>query len=302
MAKIAFLFPGQGSQALGMGAEAAAECPAARALFDEASAILGYDLLKSCVEGPAERLNSTAVSQPALYVCGLAAAERLKQREPETFAACAGAAGLSLGEYTALTFAGAWSFADGLRVVKVRGESMQAAADALPSGMASVLGLDAEKLEALRAAAAADGRLWLANFLCPGNVAVSGEAAGCAALERLGPEMGATKVVRLQVAGAFHTPIMQPAVAPLQAALAAASLRAPRLPVYSNVDAVPHGTPDAIRTQLARQVVEPVQWEATQRQLLADGFDKFFELGPGRTLAGLMKRVLRKAEVANVSA
>lgn len=303
MGKTAFLFPGQGAQALGMGAEVAAKVPAARSLFDRASALLGYDLLAACVEGPLERLNSTAVSQPALFVAGLAAVEQLRQEKPDAVAAASVAAGLSLGEYTALVFADAMSFDDALAVVKVRGESMQAAADATPSAMTSVLGLDVAAVEGLcqEAKVETGSFVRLSNYLCPGNLVVSGETPAIDVIERLAPEKGAMKTIRLAVAGAFHTPLMKPADDRLAAALAGVTIRAPRIPVISNVDALPHSDPSEIRDILVRQVLEPVRWEDSMRYLLDNGFDVFYELGPGRVLAGLMKRIHRRAEVINVT-
>jgi [acyl-carrier-protein] S-malonyltransferase len=283
-----------------MGKEAAA-IPAARELFDRASSILGYDLYVQCTEGPEDRLNATDVCQPALYVAGLAALERLKATKPEVLADVQGAAGLSLGEYTALAFAGAMSFEDGLRVVKVRGESMQAAAEARASGMVSVLGLDEAKVADLAAAASTNGKVWLANYLCPGNIAVSGDKSACDEVERLAESAGALKTVRLLVAGAFHTEIMAPAAERLRQALDRVEIRKPRVPVYSNVDAKPHDDPAEIRSLLVRQVSEPVRWEALMKQMLEDGFDGFYELGPGRVLAGLLKRIHRRAAVENVS-
>ena len=208
---------------------------------------------------------------------------------------------MSLGEYTALAFAGALSFEDGLRVVKVRGESMQAAADARASGMVSVLGLDEAKVADLAAAASTSGKVWLANYLCPGNIAVSGDKAACDEVERLAESAGALKTVRLQVAGAFHTEIMAPAAERLRQVLDQVELRKPRVPVYSNVDAKPHDDPAEIRELLVRQVSEPVLWEASMKRMLEDGFDAFYELGPGRVLAGLLKRIHRRATVENVS-
>jgi [acyl-carrier-protein] S-malonyltransferase len=300
MAKIAFLFPGQGAQTVGMGRQLYETLPAARKLFDEAADVLGYSLIDVCANGPAERLNATDVSQPALFVCSLAALESLKAGEPETVQACEGAAGLSLGEYTALVFAGAMSFADGLRVVQKRGQAMQAAADATPSGMVSVLMLEQSKVDALVAAARVKGVVSIANLLCPGNIAVSGTTEACAEAERLAGTMGG-KAVRLAVAGAFHTELMKPADQAVAAALDAVPSRPPRVPVWSNVDARPHADPDEIRGLLVRQVLQPVQWEQTIRNLLAAGFDKFYEIGPGRVLAGLLKRVQRKVECVNVS-
>jgi [acyl-carrier-protein] S-malonyltransferase len=274
---------------------------AAKQLFDEASEVLGYDLGDVCWNGPADRLNSTVVSQPAIFVASLAALEVLKANDPDTVAACEAAAGLSLGEYTALVFAGALSFRDGLRVVQRRGEAMQAAAEAHPGGMVSVLLLDQAQVEQLCGRARLEGTLQIANLLCPGNVVVSGAQTACAAAERLAQEMGG-RTVRLTVAGAFHTDLMKPADHALAEVLAEVEIRPPRLPVWSNVDARPHTDPAEIRQLLVRQVVQPVLWEQTLRNLLAEGIDRFYEIGPGRVLAGLLKRVQRKAECQNISA
>lgn len=301
MARVAFLFPGQGAQTVGMARELCASLPQARQLFTEASERLGYDLLDVCVNGPAERLNATAVSQPALFVASLAALESLKQTNPQVIEECQAAAGLSLGEFTALTFAGALTFAEGLRLVQRRGEAMQAAADVTPSGMVSVLTLEQAKVEELCAAARENEILQIANFLCPGNYAVSGHRSACERLEKRAAEAGG-RTVRLAVAGAFHTPLMQPAGAALEPAFAAAPLTPPRLPVWSNVTAQPHGTVEEIRVLLRRQITEPVRWEDTMRRLLADGCDRFYEIGPGRVLAGLLKRVQRKVDCQNVNA
>jgi [acyl-carrier-protein] S-malonyltransferase len=302
MSKSAFLFPGQGAQYVGMAKSLCDSHPAARRLFDEASAILGYDLFTTCVDGPKEKLDSTAVSQPAIYVASLAALETLRQQQPDAEASCAAAAGLSLGEYTALAFAGVFSFTDGVRLVQARGQAMQAASDATPSGMVSVLGLDLAKVEDLCAKAREHGVMQVANHLCPGNIVVSGSAQACDAVERLAPEFGAMKTIRLAVAGAFHTDIMRPADNQLAAALERIALVPARVPVWSNVDASPHTDPAEIRALLVRQVLQPVQWERTMRGLLQAGVTKFFEIGPQRVLAGLLKRVDRKAECVNVQA
>jgi [acyl-carrier-protein] S-malonyltransferase len=302
MPKTAFLFPGQGAQTVGMAKDLCATLPAAWGLFDDAAAILGYDLLDVCANGPAEKLNSTVVSQPAIYVASLAALESLRSKDGAVEAEVVAAAGLSLGEYTALAFAGALSFADGLRLVQKRGEAMQAASDATPSGMVSVLGLTPEKVEELCAKARAAGKVQIANLLCPSNIVVSGTRAACAELERLAPDFGAMKTIRLAVAGAFHTDIMKPADEKLAAALAHCELRPVRLPVWSNVDAQPHTEPAEIKGLLVRQVLEPVHWEMTMRHLLQAGVTKFYEIGPGRVLAGLLKRVDRKIACENIAA
>ena len=302
MPKIAFLFPGQGAQTVGMGRELDRDLPAARELFDRANALLGFDLRAACFAGPADALEATDVSQPAIFVASLAALEGLKVEQPDVVAACAGAAGLSLGEYTALVFAGSMSFEDGLRVVRRRGQAMQAAATATPSGMTSVLGLDEAKVDELCARVAPHGRLWKSNFLGPGNIVVSGEAAALAQIEPIATDLGASRVIPLAVAGAFHTPLMKPADAQLAEALAGVPLRPPRVPVYSNVDAAPHDDPEDIRRTLVAQVVGGVRWEESIRRMMADGFDTFYEIGPGRVLTGLLKRIDRKTPCTSVPA
>jgi len=298
----AFLFPGQGAQIVGMGRELASALPAAKALFDEAAEVLGYDLLDLCAHGPAERLNETDVSQPAIFVASLAALESLKATAPEAFAAVTATAGLSLGEYTALVFAGALTFREALQVVKARGEAMQAAARATPSGMLAVLGLEPSEVEVLVAEARSAGTLEIANLLCPGNTVISGTGEALDKFEQICLARGGIRTSRLAVAGAFHTTLMKPADERLAEALAKITVSAPRIPIWSNVDAQPHTDPAEIRALLIRQVLSPVRWEATIRGLMATGTDKFYEIGPGRVLAGLLKRVNRKADMTNVSA
>ncbi len=301
MSKVAFLFPGQGAQAVGIGRQLYETLPAARKLYDEAAEILGYNLAEVCANGPVERLNSTVVSQPAIYVTSLAALESLRASDPDVLSHCAATAGLSLGEYTALVFAGALSFQDGLRIVQRRGEAMQAAADATPSGMVSVVGQEQAKVEELCAAARGNETLAIANLLCPGNIAVSGTQVALEALMSMAEKMG-VKTIRLAVAGAFHTHLMKPADEQLATALDSVEVSPPRVPVWSNVDAQPHSDPADIRRLLIKQVVQPVMWEQTMRNLLATGCDRFYEIGPGRVLAGLLKRVQRKVECHNISA
>lgn len=302
MARIAFLFPGQGAQVVGMAGQLCQSLPAAQTLFDRAAAILGYDLLQVCVHGPAERLNATDVSQPAIFVASLAALEQLKTSEPVCFTDVAATAGLSLGEYTALVHAGALSFEDGLAVVQARGQAMQAAAEATPSGMISILGMEIPEIEELAAEARSAGTIEIANYLCPGNTVLSGTRAAIDRIEQLAAEKGGIRAIRLAVAGAFHTDLMKPADARLAEVLTKTTIAAPSIPVWSNVDAKPHSDPCEIRELLVRQVLSPVRWEDTIRGLLADGVDRFYEIGPGRVLAGLLKRVNRKADIRNVAA
>jgi [acyl-carrier-protein] S-malonyltransferase len=284
---------------------AAALCdslPAAKQLFDRAAGILGYDLLEICRQGPAERLNTTDISQPAIFVASLAAVEQLRAAEPDAFTSVEAAAGLSLGEYTALVHAGSMTFEDGLKVVQARGRAMQAAAEATPSAMVSILGLEVPDIQPLIDEARGADTLEIANYLCPGNTVVSGSKASIERLEQLCQDRGGIRTVRLAVAGAFHTRLMRPADDRLAEALSAAAITKPAAPVWSNVDARPHTDPGEIRELLVRQVVSPVRWEDTIRGLLADGFDRFYEVGPGRVLAGLMKRIQRKADIRNVTA
>jgi [acyl-carrier-protein] S-malonyltransferase len=302
MPKVAFLFPGQGAQFVGMGRELDQELPAARVLFDKAGEILGFDLKRLCVEGPADALESTDVSQPAIYVASLAALESLKCTQPEIVAACQGAAGLSLGEYTALVFAGSIDFESGLKVVRQRGQAMQSAALATKSGMTSVLGLDEAAVDELCRRVAPFGRIWKANLLGPGNIVVSGDAPALEQIDSIAAELGAMKVVPLKVAGAFHSDLMKPADDQLAQILGQSTVASPRIPVYSNVDATPHVDPDDIRRTLVAQVLRGVRWEDSIRRMLADGFDTFYEIGPGRVLTGLLKRIDRKIPCTSIPA
>jgi [acyl-carrier-protein] S-malonyltransferase len=295
MTSVGILFPGQGAQAVGMGRWLCEQHSSAKQYFDRASEVLGYDLASLCSEGPVEQLNETEFSQPALFVVGIAAAEVLRETQPERIESITAAAGLSLGEYTAVCFAGGLRFEDGVRLVQRRGQAMQAAANAVSSGMASVIGLDLDVLQGVCDEARQDGEvLQPANLLCPGNIAVSGHKV---ALERLVPvaeNAGAMKVVPLSVAGAFHTDLMQPAVESLVEALQEMPIADTQIPVYSNVDAKPHQSASEIKDLLSRQVVGSVLWEASIRQMVADGIEKFEEVGTGRVLRGTLKRINRK--------
>ena len=300
MGKIAFLFPGQGAQFVGMGKRLAESLPSVRGLYDRAGGILGYDLARLCFEGPAEDLDSTVGSQPALFVTSLAAVEALRAESPDVVLSCEAAAGLSLGEYTAMVFAGVMDFEAGLRLVQERGAAMQAASDATPSGMVSILGLERVQVEALCEKARAGETLQIANFLCPGNIVISGTNGACERAAELAPALGAMKAVPLAVAGAFHTEIMRPADERLAEALARVRMQKPRIPVVSNVDARPHDDPAEIRQLLIKQILRPVLWEDSMRYLQKQGFDQLYEVGPGRVLRGLLRRIDRKVACQSV--
>jgi len=299
VSKIAFLFPGQGAQHVGMGKTIAEKYPAARALYEQAGEILGFDLAQRCFEGPQEELNSTEISQPAIFVTSLAALEMLREDSPEVVEACEVTAGLSLGEYTALVFAGSLSFDDGLRVVQQRGRAMQAASDATASGMVSLLLLEREQVQELVEEASKAGQIQIANYLCPGNIVVSGETAACERITELAEAAGG-RVAPLAVSGAFHTNLMKPADKRLADALADVEIEAPRIPVISNVDAASHNA-DEIRELLVRQVISPVLWEDSVRSMLDSGVEEFYEIGPGKVLRGLLKRIARKATCRTVN-
>lgn len=277
-----------------MGRRLAESLPEARRLYDRAGEVLGFDLAKLCFEGPAEELDSTVCSQPALFVTSLAALESLRAESPDVVLSCEAAAGLSLGEYTALVFAGVMQFEDGLKLVQRRGAAMQQASDATPSGMVSILGLERVEVDALCDKARGDDTLEIANMLCPGNIVISGSNAACERAAEMAQSFGAMKAVPLAVAGAFHTEVMKPADQRLAEAIAGVPMSKPKIPVISNVDAQPHDNPEEIRGLLVRQVLQPVRWEDSMRYLLQEGFDQYYEVGPGRVLRGLLRRISRK--------
>jgi len=299
----ALLFPGQGAQSVGMAGAWCLEHSAARGIFERASAVLGYDLLEVCQHGPAERLNTTAVSQPAILVTSLAILEVLRSREDSPFADGTVelmTAGLSLGEYTALVHAGSLDLESAVRVVDVRGRAMQACADASPGGMVAVLGLDRQQVQQVCDDSRGTDILEVANVLCPGNIVVSGSQAACERVPEVAAASGAMKCVPLEVAGAFHTSLMEPAREKLAAVLEEVELRAPRIAVISNVDAQPHTEPAEIRGLLSRQVCGVVEWHASMEHLLSTGVSSLWEVGPGRVLRGLLKRIDRKLRCQGV--
>jgi len=283
-----------------MGKRLAESLPSVRRLYDRAAEVLGYDLAKLCFEGPAEELDSTVVSQPALFVTSLVALESLRAESPDVVLSCEAAAGLSLGEYTALWAAGALSFEDGVRLTRRRGELMQAAAEANPSTMVSIMGQDEGQVKNICEAASALGIISPANFNCPGQIVVSGTKGACAKALALAEEAGG-RAVELKVAGAFHSQLMASAAAGLARELDAITLSDLRMPVVANVTANYYASSAEIRPMLVRQLTGSILWQKSMERLLADGFDTFYEIGPGRVLRGLMKKIARGAAVTGVN-
>ncbi len=286
----AILFPGQGSQALGMGLDLAAASPAAAAVLDLAATVLGFDLRTPIGGTDAAALDRTDVCQPAILATSLAALAALEERGRLRRTAVAAVAGLSLGEYTALTWAGAMETADALALVRLRGQAMQRASEERRSGMISLVGATPETAAALCEAARGSGVLVVANLLAPGQVAIAGTEDALQRAAQLAREHGIRKTVALSVAGAFHSPCMESARAALAAALERTPLRAPRVPVVMNVTGAATRDPALIRELLQRQVTSPVRWQASMEALLASGVTTFLEPAPGRQLTNMLKR------------
>jgi [acyl-carrier-protein] S-malonyltransferase len=315
MSKTALLFAGQGAQAAGMGKDLAEIFPSAKAWFDRANTALGYDLASICFNGPEAELTKTENAQPGIFLVSWVAFQLLKERVGVQALACSATdtlkrelqqasnlkfdatAGLSLGEFTALTAAGAMSFEDGLRVVRQRGRFMQEACEATHGGMAAVIGLD----EAPTREVCAEAGVVLANLNCPGQLVISGEADKIARAVELAKAKGAKRAIVLPVAGAYHSPLMAGAQPKLQAELAKVKLSPPVVPVISNVTGQPHGNAAEISARLVEQVTSSVLWEKSMRHLLAQGCTRFIELGPGTALSGFMKRIDRNVQMLNVA-
>ena len=296
MGKLAFIFPGQGSQAAGMGKALAEAFPAARAVFDEADRAAGFPLSRLCFEGPEEELKLTANTQPAILACSVAAWRVLEEKgvKPDYVA------GHSLGEYSALVAAGALSLADAVVTVRRRGEYMQQAVPAGEGAMAAILGLPADKVKIACAQAAQGQVVSPANLKSPDQVVISGHAAAVERAMEAAKAAGAKRAIRLPVSAPFHCALMQPVVAPLKKQLESIRFSDLRVPLVTNVDADLVRTGTAARDALIRQVPSPVRWEESMRKLAALGCDRAIEVGPGKVLAGLWRQIDRSVVVLNV--
>ncbi|MCF7849343.1 MAG: ACP S-malonyltransferase [Kiritimatiellales bacterium] len=292
--KRALVFPGQGSQAVGMGRDLAESIPACKALFDQANELAGYDLAQICFEGPVEELNKSNNAQLGIFVASAACYEALKLSQPdmniEFFA------GHSLGEWTALYAAGAVGFEDTIRILKARGEFMQAACEENPGAMLAVMGLDGDVLVEISAAAGTN----VANFNSLAQTVLSGTAESIEAAEKQVAEAGAKRAVRLPVAGAFHSPLMAPAADKMAALLAGTEFSKLAVPVLSNVTGKPH-TMESIRENMVKQITSSVQWVAGIQWLRMQGVEEIVECGPGRVLTGLIKRIDKECGLLNIN-
>jgi [acyl-carrier-protein] S-malonyltransferase len=298
MGKIAFIFPGQGSQTVGMGKDLAESDANARALFQAADERLGFSLSSLIFEGPQETLTLTYNAQPALLTTSIALLEKVK----EAGIAADYVAGHSLGEYTALVAAGALSFADAVYAVRKRGEFMEEAVPAGEGTMAAVLGMDAAALEAVTNEVSAQGDpVQLANLNCPGQIVISGSKAGVEKAGQLAKERGAKRVIPLEVSGPFHSSLMKPAAGKLQEVLNGIAIHDAKIPVIANVTAEPVVKKEEISRLLIEQLYSPVRWEQSVQTMIALGVDTFIEIGPGKVLSGLVKKIDRNVRVHAVN-
>lgn len=295
MSDVAWLFPGQGSQETGMGRDVAETFRAARALFERADAILGYPLSRFCFEGPDEALRETERQQPAIFVTSLAIFEAARSSGALPDAILA--AGHSLGEYTALVAAGALGFEDGLRLVQTRGRLMQEAGAATPGVMAAIIGLDRAAVERVCKETGAE----LCNENAPSQIVIGGPPGAVERAMQKAKEAGAQRTVPLPVSGAFHTSLMRPAAEGMARALAGCRFSDPAIPVLSNVTAKPLTSAAELRDELVTQLTSPVRWVDSVRAMIEAGARVFYEIGPGRVLAGLVRRIAPEAKVVNLN-
>ena len=293
----AFVFPGQGSQFVGMGKELYDNNPLAKELFDKADEILGFKITDIMFAGTDEQLKQTNVTQPAVFLHSVITALCLGD---EFAPAMVG--GHSLGEFSALVAVGALSFEDGLKLVAARANAMQKACEANPGTMAAIIGLPDEKVEEICAEVSTDGNVVVAaNYNCPGQLVISGNVDAInAACEKL-KEAGAKRALPLKVGGAFHSPLMQPAKDELEAAIEKTTFKAPKCPVYQNVDAKPHTEPEVIKANLIAQLTSSVRWTASVQAMIADGADDFTECGPGKALQGMIGRIDKTVAVHGIA-
>lgn len=292
--KTAFLFPGQGSQYVGMGADLYAAGGVAAEMFERADEIIGAPLSRICFEGPADELTQTRNTQPAIFLHSVILSRLIGP------GGVAAVAGHSLGEYSALVHAGAFGFEEGLKLVRLRGELMQAAGEANPGTMAAVVGLERDLLEAVCREASFAGVVQCANFNSPGQIVISGSLAGVRKAVEIARGKGARLARELTVSGAFHSPLMESARAGLESALEGAAINNVSVPVYANVTARPEEIARKIRTLLGAQLTSAVLWDSTVKNMIDDGIRRFIEVGPGKVLQGLVRKIDATVDVLGI--
>ncbi len=295
--RTAFLFPGQASQYVGMGRDLYEKEPIARSFFDRADAALPFELRKICFEGPEKELVQTRVTQPAIFVHSVVVSQLVTPRGLGIDAA----AGHSLGEFSALVATGALSFDEGLELVALRGELMQHAGDERPGTMAAIMGLENEQVDEICAGASRDGEVVVAaNYNAPGQIAVSGDVEAVKRAMELAKEAGAKRAVQLNVSGAFHSPLMAPAAEKLAEQVEKTMLRPPNVPVYLNVTGEGETQPEMIRKRMIEQLTNPVRWVETIENMASDGMERYVEIGPGKVLRGLVRRLHKEATLSGI--
>lgn len=299
MGKIAYVFPGQGAQTVGMGKDLYESYASARQIFDQADETLGFSLSELCFAGDEEELTKTQNAQPALLTMSMACLAAVREEKGEAFPVASYTAGHSLGEYSALCASGVFDFPTALKLARKRGELMGAAGDVRPGAMAAVIGAKDEVVEK----ACEENGVYVANYNCPGQVAISGDADKIVAARKVLRKMkdqGVKLVMPLQVSGAFHSPLMEPAAAGLNQALDQTTFANPQIPVIGNTKAQVITTSDGVKEELKNQLCNAVQWTKTVQAMIADGVDTFIEIGSGTVLAGLIKRIDSNVKIINV--